>query len=192
LYTTAAASQARRSAQSALWHITQSVLTWMAPVLSFTAEEAWATFTGKGDDSVLLHTWYELPPQPGEAALVEKWNAIREARAWVQKELEEVRASGAIGSSLQAEVELAMHGTRHAALATLADDLRFVLITSQASLTRVDAADQEYVRVNASPHAKCGRCWHWRADVGRDAAHPELCGRCTANLFGAGEPRACA
>jgi isoleucyl-tRNA synthetase len=190
LYTTAAASQARRSAQSALWHITQSVLTWMAPILSFTADEAWAVFTGSGDDSVLLHTWYELPSQAGEAALVDKWNVIREARAWVQKELEEVRASGAIGSSLQAEVELALHGSRHAALATLADDLRFVLITSQATLVQVDAADQEYVRVNASPNAKCGRCWHWRADVGRDAAHPELCGRCTANLFGAGEPRA--
>lgn len=115
---------------------------------------------------------------------------IREARAWVQKELEEVRASGAIGSSLQAEVELALHGARHDALATLEDDLRFVLITSQATLTKVDAADQEYVRVNAAANAKCGRCWHWRADVGRDAAHPELCGRCTANLFGAGEPRA--
>ena len=192
LYTTAATSQARRSAQSALWHIKQSVLTWMAPVLSFTAEEAWATFTGKGDDSILLHTWYELPAQSGETALVEKWNAIREARAWVQKELEEVRASGAIGSSLQAEVELAMHGARHAALAALADDLRFVLITSQAALTRVDAADQEYVTVTASPNPKCGRCWHWRADVGRDAAYPELCGRCTANLYGAGEPRASA
>jgi isoleucyl-tRNA synthetase len=162
----------------------------MAPILSFTADEAWAVFTGSGDDSVLLHTWYELPSQAGEAALVDKWNVIREARAWVQKELEEVRASGAIGSSLQAEVELALHGSRHAALATLADDLRFVLITSQATLVQVDAADQEYVRVNASPNAKCGRCWHWRADVGRDAAHPELCGRCTANLFGAGEPRA--
>ncbi len=190
LYTTAATGKARRSAQSALWHITQSLLRLMAPVLTFTAEEAWGTFTGNPGDSVLLHTWYDLPEPADEAALLEKWRTVREVRTWVQKELEEVRASGAIGSSLQAEVEIALHGSRHDSLATLGEDLRFVLITSQATLARVDAADQEYVRVVASPHAKCSRCWHWRADVGRDAAHPELCGRCTANLFGEGEARA--
>jgi len=131
------------------------------------------------------------PAQPAdEAALLEKWRTVRDVRAWVQKELEEVRVSGSIGSSLQAEVEIALHGSRHDAIATLGADLRFVLITSQAGLARVDGADQEYVRVVASPHAKCSRCWHWRADVGRDPAHPELCGRCTANLFGQGEPRA--
>ena len=136
LYTTAATGQARRSAQSALWHITQSLLRLMAPVLTFTAEEAWGMFTGKPDDSVLLHTWYVLPQPADEAALLEKWRTVREVRAWVQKELEEVRASGAIGSSLQAEVEIALHGSRHDALATLGEDLRFVLITSQAGLAQ--------------------------------------------------------
>jgi isoleucyl-tRNA synthetase len=192
LYTTAATGKGRRSAQSALWHITQSLLRLMAPVLTFTAEEAWGVLTGAPEDSVFLHTWYALPQPADEAALLEKWRTVREVRAWVQKELEEVRVSGAIGSSLQAEVELALHGSRHDALATLGSDLRFVLITSQAGLARVEAADQEYVRVVASAHAKCARCWHWRADVGRDPAHPELCGRCTANLFGEGEPRALA
>jgi isoleucyl-tRNA synthetase len=139
---------------------------------------------------VLLHTWHPLPDQADEAALVERWEALREVRGEVQKRIEEVRVSGAVGSSLQAEVDLSLHGHRHAACAHLGDDLRFVLITSRASLAEVDGADQEVLAVSPSSHAKCGRCWHYRADVGHDPAQPELCGRCTANLHGTGEERA--
>jgi isoleucyl-tRNA synthetase len=192
LYTTARGSAPRRAAQSALWHLTHALLRLMAPVLTFTAEEAWGVFTGRKDDSVFLHTWYDLPVPADEAALVEKWRAIREVRAWVQKELEAVRESGGIGASLQAEVDLALHGHRYTACESLGDDLRFVLITSKAGVAEVDAVDGESVTVQPSTAAKCGRCWHYRDDVGRNAAHPELCGRCVSNLHGDGEPRASA
>jgi isoleucyl-tRNA synthetase len=164
----------------------------MAPVLAFTAEEAWAVLNRRDDDSLFLHTWYELPAQDGEDALIAKWRAVRDVRAWVQKELEGLRGAGSIGSSLQAEVTLGLYGARYDACASLGDDLRFVLITSQAGVTAVDAADGETVAVKPSEAEKCGRCWHYRSDVGHDPAHPELCGRCTANLHGEGEPRAAA
>jgi isoleucyl-tRNA synthetase len=192
LYTTGRDSAARRSAQSALWHLTHVLLRLMAPILAFTAEEAWGFFTGRADDSVFLHTWHELPVVAQREALADKWATLREVRADVQKRLEEARASAEIGSSLQAEVEIALHGHRHAAAASLGEDLRFVLIVSKSTVVEVDAADAEYVQVAASGHRKCGRCWHWREDTGHDPAHPELCGRCTANLYGEGEARAAA
>jgi len=107
-------------------------------------------------------------------------------RMRVQKELESVRQGGTIGSSLQAEVAIVAPDVEYDALASLDDDLRFVLITSAATVER---GAELAVRVTLSKHAKCERCWHWRADVGTDPAHPKLCGRCVANLFGAGEPR---
>ncbi|HWH48068.1 MAG TPA: zinc finger domain-containing protein, partial [Burkholderiales bacterium] len=115
-----------------------------------------------------------------------RWDRVRAIRAEVQKELEAVRVAGKIGSSLQAEVMIHADGERYELLNSLADDLRFVLITSQAGLVR--SAEARIV-VNASAQRKCERCWHYRADVGHDAAHPDICSRCTANLFGAGEPR---
>jgi isoleucyl-tRNA synthetase len=184
LYTAAKDSKPRRAAQNALHHITHSLLRLMAPVLSFTADEAWAILTRDPGDSVLLCTWYEFP---GFAAdLLGRWEKIRAIRAEVQKELEAVRVAGRIGSSLQAEVEIHADGERYEMLNSLADELRFVLITSQARLIR---SGEARIVVNASAHRKCERCWHYRADVGHDAAHPDLCGRCTSNLFGAGEPR---
>ncbi len=132
LYTAGTDSHARRSAQNALHHLTHSLLRLLAPILSFTAEEAWAAMTGKADDSVFLHTWHSFPPVSGATELLAKWQAIRELRARVTKELETVRVSGAIGSSLQAEVEIQVGGELFELLQTLGDDLRFVLITSQA------------------------------------------------------------
>jgi isoleucyl-tRNA synthetase len=110
-------------------------------------------------------------------------------RADVQKKLEPLRERGQIGSSLQAEVELRTDAETTALLQTLGDDLKFVLITSAARATQMDTADDHQIIVVPSPHTKCGRCWHWRADVGCDADHPTICGRCVSNLFGAGEPR---
>ncbi len=193
LYTTTADSRPRRAAQSALWHILQTVTRLMAPILSFTSEEIWQVT--KGGDSVMLATWNELPAQAGEDALLQRWQAIREVRAAVAKNLEDLRAAGKIGSSLQAEVELRAAGDKHDLLASLGDDLRFVLICSKTTLTRVADAAQEAIVPAPSEHAKCGRCWHWRADVGKHAhaaEHPELCGRCAENLFGAGEARSAA
>jgi isoleucyl-tRNA synthetase len=186
LYTAPADSRARRSAQNALWHVTQSLLRLMAPILSFTAEEAWGIVTGRPDESVFEHVWHELPAVSDAATLLARWKLVREVRAEVMKELERLRTAGEIGSPLQADVEVRAAGERYAALAHLRDDLRFVLITSQARA--IESAD-EAVGASASPHRKCERCWHYRADVGADAEHPGLCGRCRANLFGAGEPR---
>ncbi len=187
LYTSSANSRARRSAQSALWHITQTFIRLMAPVLSFTAEEVWQVLVG-GDveQSIMLSTWHQLPAQDGEAALLDKWGKIREWRGEVSKQLEELRGAGQIGSSLQAEVAIHASGEKYDLLASLGDDLRFVLITSQATV--VQSAEDKLVAV-ASTQAKCERCWHQRDDVGHDAAHPQLCGRCTANLHGQGESR---
>jgi isoleucyl-tRNA synthetase len=189
LYTTRKDSPARRAAQSLLWHLTQSLLRLMAPVLSFTAEEAWAIVHGREGDSVFLHTWYELPAATGEADLLTRWTTIRDVRGEVQKRIEAVRTEGKVGSSLQAEVDLALHGVRYEACASLGDDLRFALITSRAGIVRSAGEEGERMDVAASPHGKCGRCWHYRADVGADTGHPELCGRCVSNLYGPGEAR---
>ncbi|HEX6795163.1 MAG TPA: isoleucine--tRNA ligase [Casimicrobiaceae bacterium] len=185
LYTTSADSRPRRSAQTALAQIRDLLLAVMAPVLSFTAEEAWRILH-PDDPTIFVREWSRLLPKVDDPALVAKWTRILGVRALVQKELEAVRQSGAIGSSLQADVEIAAPADDYDALASLGDDLRFVLITSKASVRRGDALS---VAVTPSPDRKCERCWHWRADVGSDAAHSGLCGRCVANLFGAGEPR---
>ncbi|MBS0355257.1 MAG: isoleucine--tRNA ligase [Proteobacteria bacterium] len=192
LYTTKPDSLARRSAQSALWHVLQAVVKLMAPILSFTAEEIWQLLSQDAEDSVMLHTFHQLPAQNAEEALLERWNAIRAARADVLKVIESVRTEGKVGSSLQAEVEIRATGAKYDTLASLADDLRFVLICSKTTLIRVDNEANESILVTPSEHKKCERCWHYREDVGHDAEHPELCGRCTSNLFGTGEPRSAA
>jgi len=189
LYTTAPKSQARRSAQSALWHITQAFTRLLAPIASFTAEEVWSVLTGKADDSVMFQLWHDLPALANEGELLAKWAIVRAVRADVTKALEEQREAGKIGSALQAAVEIRCAGEKYEALASLGDDLKFVLICSSIVLAQ-DEAEQ----VVASPlaHAKCERCWHVREDVGADPAHPGLCGRCVSNLHGAGEARHCA
>ena len=185
LYTSGADSRDRRAAQNALHHLTHALTCWMAPILSFTGEEVWAQLAGE-DGSVFLHSWHDLPVQAGEADLLERWSRIRAVRADVQKELETVRVAGGIGSSLQAEVTLHASPGTQALLAPLGDDLRFVLITSQA---RVVGADADRVDVTPSAAKKCERCWHYRADVDANAGHPGLCGRCVSNLYGDGEVR---
>jgi isoleucyl-tRNA synthetase len=187
LYTAAAKSRARRSAQTALALIRDEMLKFMAPVLSFTAEEAWRTIHPH-DPSIFVHTWRSEIPNLGiTPAFAGKWALIRAYRADVLKKLEAAREAGAIGSSLQAEVDIIAPANDYAALSSLGDDLRFVFITSAARVT--PGAERE-VRVIPSTHPKCARCWHYRADVGAAPAHRSLCARCVANLFGSGEPRA--
>jgi isoleucyl-tRNA synthetase len=186
LYTTAADSPARRSAQTALTIIRDLLLKLMAPILSFTAEEAWR-IVHDADPTIFVRTWRdEHAPIADAPAIQARWQRILVVRAMVQKELEAVRQSGAIGSSLQAEIAITAPADDYAALAALGDDLRFVTITSAATVTPGTALA---VKVTPSTYVKCERCWHWRADVGADPVHPVLCGRCVANLFGAGEPR---
>ncbi|MHB1248140.1 MAG: isoleucine--tRNA ligase, partial [Polaromonas sp.] len=182
LYTTAPKSLARRSAQTALHQITQAMLRWMAPFLSFTAEEAWKVCGSS--ESIFLETYAELPAP--DAALLAKWSRIREIRDAVNKDIEILRADGKVGSSLQANVSLQVNAEDHALLASLGDDLKFVFITSAIDLI---ASSEQSIRAQASSSIKCERCWHYRDDVGHDPAHPTICGRCTSNLFGAGETR---
>ncbi|QYF91944.1 isoleucine--tRNA ligase [Massilia sp. PAMC28688] len=194
LYTTAVDSPARRSAQTALWHITQSLLRVMAPMLSFTAEEAWAIFAGAdayaaSDETIFTQTYWQLPQVPDAQALLAKYADLRTVRAAVTKELEDLRVSGAIGSSLQAEMTIKAAGPKYDLLASLEDDLKFVFITSQAEAVKVDNEAEEAIAVTASQAPKCERCWHYRKDVGSHADHATLCGRCVANLFGGGEKR---
>ena len=200
LYTAGKDSKPRRSAQNALYQILQRLVRLMAPILSFTAEEIWALAGGRKDKdenaTVFTHTWDEFPAAGYSQALLDRWGKIRGVRAEVQKQLEEARVAGKIGSSLQAEVEIRASGDKLALLQSLEDDLRFVLITSSAVVTPVAAAADEAVTATASAHAKCERCWHYRAEVNGDggagaaAGHPGLCGRCVSNLYGAGEARA--
>jgi len=186
LYTAGENSPARRSAQNALYHIAHSLVRLMAPILSFTAEEVWGVLSGKQDVSVFEQQWYALPDAGLSGLEVGIWRNIRTVRDSVNKKLEEARAAGAIGSALAAEVDIHADDADYDALARLGDDLRLVLITSRATVHR--AADRRIV-VTSSAHAKCERCWHYRKDVGADAQHPTLCGRCVSNLFGSGEQR---
>lgn len=184
LYTAAPKSLARRSAQTVLWQLTHAMLRWMAPFLSFTAEEAWKVFAPGASPSIFTETWWKF--ETPDEALLAKWARVRAVRDVANKEIEALRAAGQVGSSLQANLTITAAGDDHALLATLGDDLRFVTITSQALLAEGPALA---VTVTPSGATKCERCWHWRDDVGHDAAHPALCGRCTSNLFGAGETR---
>jgi isoleucyl-tRNA synthetase len=189
LYTAAKASGARRSAQTALHHIRDALLGLMAPILSFTAEEAWRIVHPE-DPTIFVHTWGDtLPAVPDTPALLAKWPRILAVRHSVLKELEALRQDGRIGSSLQAEVTISAPDEDYGALVTIGDDLRFVLITSAARVERAENGGALAIAVNPSAGDKCERCWHWRADVGADPAHPALCSRCLANLYGAGEPR---
>jgi len=183
LYTTAPKSLARRSAQTALYQITHAMLRWMAPFLSFTAEEAWKVFGAS--DSIFLETYGSIAG--ADEGLLAKWARLREIRDAVNKEIEALRAAGQVGSSLQAVVTLTAAPEDHALLASLGNDLKFVFITSAIELVAGSALQ---ISVRPSSDAKCERCWHYRPDVGQDAAHPTICGRCTSNLYGAGESRA--
>jgi isoleucyl-tRNA synthetase len=193
LYTTGANSKARRSAQTALWQITQAMLRWMAPFLSFTAEEAWAVLGTEGKtptatrESIFMDGYVAL--EAPDVDLLAKWGRIREIREAVNKDIETLRAAGQVGSSLQATVQLTVPAEDHALLSSLGEDLKFVFITSAIELIAGDAVSAV---VAPSKAVKCERCWHYRDDVGTDAAHPTLCGRCTSNLYGAGEARKCA
>jgi len=182
LYTTGPKSHARRSAQTALWNITHAMLRWMAPFLSFTAEEAWKVFGTS--DSIFLEEYAEIGAP--DADLLAKWSRIREIRDVANKEIESLRADGKVGSSLQANLSLTAPAADHALLASLGEDLKFVFITSAIALA---AGESMEVKASPSQDTKCERCWHWRDDLGRDPQHPALCGRCFTNLFGAGEDR---
>jgi isoleucyl-tRNA synthetase len=156
----------------------------MAPILSFTAEEAWQVFLKDADRSVFEEVWHVLPEHGLDQAVLDHWGNVRQFRELVTKRLEEKREQKQIGSSLAAELEIQAHGEAFKSLERLGEDLKFVLITSRATVTRANGSPL-VVNVIPSKHPKCERCWHYRADVSGEG----LCGRCEANLHGAGESR---
>jgi isoleucyl-tRNA synthetase len=208
LYTTPADSHPRRSAQTAMYHIAHAMVRWLAPVLSFTAEEIWRHLPKSPGDpqSVLLATWHELPDAPGGPI---DWDGLFALRAAVLKELERLRDAGAIGAPLEAEVDVYALPELARTYAAVGDELRFLTITSAARVHEVgppaggdalppDAVAAEsggvampgvWLAVRRSGGTKCVRCWHLRPDIGSDPAHPQLCGRCAGNVGGRAEMR---
>ena len=203
LYTTPKHSHPRRSAQTAMWHIAEMMVRWLAPILSFTAEEIWRELPGKRVDSVFLSTWHEAPGAAVSADAID-WTAMIALRTDVARELERLRVAGDIGAPLQAELDVYCTPAQFAQFNELGDELRFVMITSKARVHRVDAAPAGTVEATSVPNGgvwlrvqrttapKCVRCWHHCDDVGHSADHPELCGRCIGNITGPGESRRCA
>ena len=188
LYTMKADSRGRRSAQTALYHITRSLILGISPILCFTAEEAWEILAGGTEDSVLYHTLHEFPsmPETVEAELAKKWQAVREVREAVNKEIETKRAAEVVGSSWQAAVSITAPEPTYGYLRALGEELRFVLMVSKVSVSEGEALS---IVVDKAEGEKCERCWHYLPDVGSNSAHPCLCTRCIDNVEGKGEER---
>ena len=193
-YTTQSDSLARRSAQSALFHISHAMVRWLAPILTFTAEEIWQFLPGASNESIFLQTWYE--------GLEAKFNnhsidVSRDINAHLRKELEEMRRAKTIGSSLDAEVDIYCEDENYLALLELKDELRFLFITSDAKVHQlkdkpanaINIDNSLAILVRKSEYEKCVRCWHHRPEIGQNKLHKELCSRCIENVTGDGETR---
>jgi isoleucyl-tRNA synthetase len=198
LYTLPEAHPARRSAQTVLWHLAEAMVRWIAPILSFTADEIWRLLPGDRSASVFAQSWYALPTATTAQSI--DWSHLLAAREAVKKVLEELRVRGEIGSSLDADVSLYADGAMLDSLRSVGEELRFWFITGSATVApaaqhpaeAVKATNSDtpfWVSAKPSPHPKCQRCWHHRADVGADPAHPTLCARCAENVAGSGEVR---
>lgn len=199
-YTAKTDSHARRSCQSALYHIAEALTRWMAPVMSFTSQELWESLPGEHSEFVFTETWYTGLDGLSESEKFDDdfWQSVLAVKTEVNKAMEIARKDGVIGGSLEAEVTLFVHQELADKLAKLEDELRFVLITSAAQLQVVkqkpeDSMDTDldglWLNLAASAGQKCVRCWHYRTDVGQHAEHEELCGRCIENVDGQGETR---
>lgn len=196
-YTVKSDASARRSAQTALYYVIESLVRWIAPILSFTADEIWKEIPGKREANVFVAEWFQLPEMPRDSLSNEYWALVASVKTAVNKVLEEKRSEGAKGGSLGAEVTLYCDEKLQTELSELGDELRFVLITSAATLQPLSAAQNAEetdvaglkVFVKTTEQPKCERCWHHRADVGANAAHPTICLRCVVNVDGDGESR---
>jgi isoleucyl-tRNA synthetase len=200
-YTTRADSLARRSCQSAMYLVTEAMTRWIAPILSFTADEVWENMPGQRDDlGVFTAEWYDgLFAYANSEIDGAVWDSLAQVRAEVTRTLEGLRQHGKIGSSLDAEITIHADQALVDQLQTIRDELRFALITSAATLATLDSnatgtvtlrsGNRVLIEATASAHPKCVRCWHHREDVGSHADHPELCGRCIDNIDGDGEQR---
>jgi isoleucyl-tRNA synthetase len=198
-YTMKADSVGRRSSQTAMYHILEALTRWMAPILSFTADELWEYLPGERSESVFLTDWYkQLTPLASGEFDLSVWNTVFSVRDAVSKEIETLRAEGKVKAGLTAEVTLFAQTALFEQLNKLGDELKFILITSRATLKTGDETPASaiettvpglFVAVEPSEHARCDRCWHQTPEVGQHAEHPELCGRCIENVDGEGESR---
>jgi isoleucyl-tRNA synthetase len=197
LYTTGASSAPRRSAQTAMHHVAQAMVRWLAPILSFTAEEVWGFLPGVRNESVFLNTWYQFPAGAERVPAID-WPVLITLKTDVARDLERLRAAGAIGAPLEAEVVIYAPPAQAGRFEALHDELRFLLITSQAHVVETETPPAStvptsepgvWIEVKPSTQPKCVRCWHLRSDVGSDPRHPELCARCVVNVEGPGEER---
>lgn len=186
LYTSKADGHARRSAQTALYHITRALLGMLSPILAFTSDEAWEVLVNDTNDSTLYHVHHQLPRLDNASELVAKWSKIQEFRISVLKELENKRTAGLIGASLQAELVINADAELYTLLNSVGTDLKFAYMVSKITLV---AADVTSVEVLVSEQQKCERCWHYTADVGSNSEHPTICARCVENVVGSGETR---
>ena len=195
-YTAKTGSLAHKSCQTALYHIIQAVCRWFMPVLSFTAQEIWKQIPGIDEDSIFWETWYEglFEADVNSRINSQDWKTIDAVKTESNKQIEVMRKSNSIGSSLEAEVTLYVNDELADVLEKLEDELRFVLITSQAKVVRAEGGEKTELEglglhILASEQEKCDRCWHRREDVGQNTSHPALCGRCVTNVDGNGELR---
>ena len=193
-YTTQTDSLARRSAQSALFHISHAMVRWLSPILSFTSEEIWQFLPGASNESVFLQTWYEGLEGNFDSPVIE---SCRDINTHLRKELEEMRRNKVIGSSLDAEVDIYCKDENYQNLLGLKDELRFVFITSEARVNELSSKPSDAkeidssiaIKVYKSKHQKCVRCWHHRPEIGQNKMHNDLCDRCVENVSGKGENR---
>ena len=187
LYTTAENSHARRSAQTALFHITQSLIRLMAPVLSFTAEELWNVVNKKNKSTIFVESWYELPSHGLSEELLLGWRHVLDVRNMANKKIEALRAKGVVGSSLQAELKISAPSDIYKSLSFFDKELKYILITSNSTLE--ESKNELEIDVSASKNSKCERCWHYVKNIGQNLKHPTICKRCISNLFEEGEER---
>ena len=187
LYTTAENSKARRSAQTALFHITQSLLRIMAPILSFTAEELWGVINKESKNTIFIENWYKLPKHGLSKKELLVWANTLEVRNLVNKKIEELREKGIVGSSLQAELKISAPLEIYKSLSFFNKELKYILITSNVILS--SSKKDLKIEVNASDNNKCDRCWHYVDNIGQNSEHPTICKRCINNLFEEGEER---
>ncbi len=179
LYTVPADSKGRRSAQTAMYHLANSLIKLIAPIISFTAEEAWQTLHKNRQDSVFFSTWHSLPEFSQN--LLSSWQNLRDMRVVIQKAIEKAREDGVLGSSLEAEIEIEADPEKCKILERIGMELKYVLLTSKVELRKVDRRGLK-VMVKKSQYQKCERCWHYLPDVGLNANQPDICGRCVSSL----------
>ena len=187
LYTTAENSHARRSAQTALFHITQSLIRLMAPVLSFTAEELWGVVNKENKSTIFIESWYELPGHGLSEKDLLRWRHALDVRNLANKKIEALREQGVVGSSLQAELKISAPSDIYKSLSFFEEELKYILITSNSALE--ESKKHLEIEVKASKNNKCERCWHYIENIGQNFEHPTICKRCISNLFEDGEER---